>query len=70
MQRDDFRDDLPVSRGQWKALALSALDRMGEPAPASRVEATELLVRFRRGAAESDQQPRALAVANGGGRSR
>lgn len=50
MQRDDFRTDLPVSRGQWMALALAALDRMGEAAPESRMGATELLVRFRTGA--------------------
>lgn len=46
MQRDDFRSDLPVSRGQWQALAIAALDRLGEAAPASRMDATELLVRF------------------------
>lgn len=67
MQRDDFRDDLPVSRGQWKALALSALDRMGEAAPETRMDATELLVRFRRGADQAVEQRPALAVANGSG---
>lgn len=49
MQRDDFREDLPVSRGQWRAVALAALHRLEEPAPETRMDATELLVRFRRG---------------------
>lgn len=50
MQADDFRSDLPVSRGQWKALALAALDELQEIAPASRMDATELLVRFEKAA--------------------
>lgn len=62
MQRDDYRSDLPVSRGQWKALALAALHRLGEKAPASRMDATELLVRFRRGADEAEA---ATAPGNG-----
>jgi hypothetical protein len=69
MQRDDFRDDLPVSRGQWRALALSALRVLDEEAPRSRMDATELLVRFQRGEAEVAQPaPVALADARAGAR--
>lgn len=65
MQRDDFRTDLPVSRGQWRAIAVAALARMGEATPDSRMGATELLVRFECGAdAEADQR-RVVAGANG-----
>lgn len=68
MQRDDFRDDLPVSRGQWRALALCSLDRLGEAAPTTRMDATELLVRFQRGADAATDRPAEMAGAvNGGG---
>jgi hypothetical protein len=49
MQRDDFRDDLPVSRGQWRAIALALLAQAAEPAPTSRMAATRLLVRLEDG---------------------
>jgi len=66
VQRDDFRDDLPVSRGQWRALARCALDRLGETAPETRMDATELLVRFRRGAdPDSRSTPAPAPVAAG-----
>lgn len=45
MQRDDFRTDLPVSRGQWAAIATNAVALAGEPQPTSRAEATQLLAR-------------------------
>lgn len=47
MQHDDYRDDLPVSRGQWKRIAEEALRVLGEPAPDTRWEATVMLVRLR-----------------------
>lgn len=55
MQRDDYRDDLPVSRGQWKAIAEAALGRLGEPAPTTRLEATTLQARFAAAAAAEAQ---------------
>ncbi len=67
MNLADFRADLPVSRGQWRALAEAALDRLGEPAPADRLEATELLVRFHAAAPAADPTPHLAAVANGRG---
>jgi hypothetical protein len=72
VQRDDFRDDLPVSRGQWRALARAALHRLGEGAPESRMDATELLVRFRRGEdAAADPATNGLtAVADAAGNAR
>lgn len=65
MQRDDFRDDLPTSRGQWQAVAKAALHRLGEPAPVTRMDATELLVRFRRGQAETDPVANGAAARTG-----
>lgn len=62
MQRDDFRSDLPVSRGQWRAIALDALRVLGEQAPASRYDATVLLVQLRESpAAQRATGPVALA---------
>lgn len=47
MHRDDFRDDLPVSRGQWHAIAAAALELLGLDQPTSRAGATEALVRLK-----------------------
>lgn len=58
MQRDDFRGDLPVSRGQWRAIALDALRVLGIEAPASRYDATVTIVRLR----ESETGPVATDV--------
>jgi hypothetical protein len=46
MMKDDFDPTLPVSRGQWRAIAEATLALSGEPAPDSRFAATELLVRL------------------------
>jgi hypothetical protein len=46
MQRDDFRDDLPVTRGQWRLIAEHLCRLAGEPVPASRVGALELVLRL------------------------
>jgi hypothetical protein len=66
MQRDDFREDLPVSRGQWRALALAAIRHIGEDAPETRFQATELLARFR--ISQTGEQADDAAAAGGGGR--
>lgn len=69
MQRDDFRTDLNVSRGQWRAIAMAALTHAGEPVPTSRMEATELLVRLTIG--HRDRPTADLpAATNGAGHSR
>jgi hypothetical protein len=70
VQRDDFRNDLPVSRGQWRALALAALHHLGEQHPASRMDATEMLVRFRVGEDDHAGQSNgaSAAVTRTGGR--
>lgn len=47
MHADDFRDDLPPSRGQWQAIARHALDLLGIEQPESRAGATEALVRLK-----------------------
>jgi hypothetical protein len=48
MQRDDFRDDLPVSRGQWRAIACLLCELTDSvEIPSTRAEATELIVRLR-----------------------
>lgn len=52
MQRDDFRADIEPSRGQYRAIALAALHLLGLPAPESRVDATETLVRLQRSSRE------------------
>lgn len=57
MQLDDYRDDLPVSRGQWRALAVAALDRLGEAAPETRLAATVLLARFASADARDAEPP-------------
>lgn len=58
MQVDDFRRDLPVSRGQYRAIAEALCDRIGEARPATRFDATELLVRLAADAAAgSDSSP-------------
>jgi hypothetical protein len=46
MQRDDYDDQLPVSRGQWRAIAEAFLDQAGEPHPDSRLAATILIARL------------------------
>lgn len=61
MQHDDFRDDLPVSRGQYKRIAEEALRVLGEPAPVSRWDATVMLVRLGRTDAGGDREPVAAA---------
>jgi hypothetical protein len=48
VHRDDFRDDLPPSRGQWQTIARDALDLLGLDHPTSRADATETLVRLKR----------------------
>lgn len=58
MQRDDFRDDLPVSRGQWRALACLMLALTpGVSIPKSRYQATELIARLRKTSADQSQRP-------------
>lgn len=52
-RRDDYRDDLPVSRGQWEAIAKLALNVLLVSQPTSRFEATEVMARLRRTTANS-----------------
>lgn len=47
MQTDDYSDELPVSRGQWRAAAEGLCKLLGVDVPASRFDATVLLVRLR-----------------------
>lgn len=56
MTHDDFRDDLPVSRGQWKALAEASLLLLDLATPATRYEATAALVRLQSTAVEHGDQ--------------
>lgn len=46
MHANDFRDDLPVTRGQWEQLARGFCRFVDEPAPQTRLAATELLLRL------------------------
>lgn len=46
MQRDDFRPDKPVTRGQWRKVAEETLRLLGERPPGDRLEATQLLARL------------------------
>lgn len=48
--------EVPVSRGQYKDIALVALDLLGIPRPQNRLEATVAMVRLR--AAVTEQAPR------------
>jgi hypothetical protein len=50
-----WSDELPPSRGQYRDIALVALDLLGIPQPKSRLEATIAMVRLR--AAVSNQTP-------------
>lgn len=61
MQRDDYRDDLPVSRGQWRAIATALVKQAGEAVPASRYQATVLLARL----SEAHRADRAAPAAAG-----
>ena len=47
--------DLPPSRGQWRDIALVALDLLGVPTPETRLDATIAMVRLR--AAVRDRAP-------------
>lgn len=63
MQADDFRADLPVSRGQWKRIAELASQLLGERPPADRFAATVLLVRLEETVGRQDQHaPAAFAA--------
>ncbi len=42
-----WSDELPPSRGQYRDIALIALDLLGIPKPKSRLEATVAMVRLR-----------------------
>lgn len=44
--------EVPPSRGQYKDPALVALELLGVPAPANRLEATVAMVRLRRAVGE------------------
>lgn len=57
MQADDFRTDLPVSRGQWRRLAELALDLHDLSAPGTRYDATVLLVRLEQTIADRGPRP-------------
>lgn len=49
MQRDDFRDDKPVTRGQWEAIARMFCELASDiEVPGNRYEATELIARLRK----------------------
>lgn len=47
MHVDDFREDLRPTRGQWEQIARAFCAASGEPEPATRLQATELLLRLR-----------------------
>lgn len=57
MQHDDYRGDLPVTRGQWQRLARETLRVLGEPTPTDRFAATVMLVRLR----DTDPAPSRVA---------
>lgn len=44
--------EVPVSRGQYKDIALVALELLGVPAPSNRLEATVAMVRLRKAVSE------------------
>lgn len=46
MHANDFREDLPVTRGQWRQIAEGFCRATGETPPSGRLEATELLLRL------------------------
>lgn len=46
MHAADFRDDLPVTRGQWQRIAEHLCRLAGEPVPSSRIAGLELLLRL------------------------
>lgn len=68
MQRDDYRTDLPVSRGQWQAIARALCTLAGEPPPDNRFEATELLARVTRTSRDTRVVQRAANHGDTGGR--
>jgi hypothetical protein len=49
---DQLSQDLPVSRGQWKAIASAACVLLGHAEPKSRYEASVLLTRLRQAGAD------------------
>ncbi len=49
--------EVPVSRGQWKDIALVALDLLGISRPQNRLEATVAMVRLRAAVAEQTPSP-------------
>lgn len=53
-----WSDDVPASRGQWRAIAAAACELLDVPVPASRLDATTLLVRLRRAIGEKPETPR------------
>ena len=55
---DYWAEDKPVSRGQWRHIALAALRVLGMRLPRNRMEATHLMVRLRLLAGEVDDADR------------
>lgn len=49
--------ELPPSRGQWRDLALVALDLLGIPVPENHLEATVAMVRLRAAVANRTPPP-------------
>jgi hypothetical protein len=64
MNSDDFRDDLRPTRGQWEQIARGFCRAAGEAEPATRLEATELLLRLR-ATDPPDGTPEGVAAAQG-----
>ena len=52
-----WSSDVPVSRGQYKDIALVALDLLGVPRPKNRLEATTTMVRLRVAVSEQAVEP-------------
>jgi hypothetical protein len=51
-----WSDELPLSRGQYRDLALVALRVLGIPEPKSRLEATTIQVRLRAAVQQAEPQ--------------
>lgn len=52
-----WSESVPPSRGQYKDIALVALQLLGIPAPENRLDATVAMVRLRAAVRDSDRTP-------------
>jgi hypothetical protein len=67
MHENDFRDDLNPTAAQWRRIAQEFARLAGEPAPASRRAAAELLLRLERSDSAAVVDAAAAAAAIGAG---